>query len=231
MRGSVTPIVAGGVVAAFAGAYFVALGALSDATPRGLSAEVLRRLDESGVTNPVTAVILSFRGYDTLVEIGVITVAGLAVTALLPAAQEGAVPSPPADPVMAGLLRGLWPVAVLFGVYLLWKGAKEPGGAFQGAAVLAGAAILGHLAGHGVRRADRRGLLVASSGIAVFTLAAAALAIGPGVTLQHHPRFAGWSILVIETACFVSLALVLTWMVTGFDTGAARSRGGEGGQS
>ena len=40
----------------------------------GLRADVVAKLDESGVRNPVTAVLLNFRGYDTLLEIGVLLV-------------------------------------------------------------------------------------------------------------------------------------------------------------
>ena len=42
------------------------------AMPAGLTAESLARLPESGVTNPVTAVLLNYRGYDTLLEVGVL---------------------------------------------------------------------------------------------------------------------------------------------------------------
>ena len=41
----------------------------------GLGDRVADRLDESGVRNPVTAVLLNFRGYDTLLEIGVLLLA------------------------------------------------------------------------------------------------------------------------------------------------------------
>ena len=36
----------------------------------GLSVEVAANLETSGVSNPVTAVLLNFRGYDTLLEMG-----------------------------------------------------------------------------------------------------------------------------------------------------------------
>lgn len=45
----------------------------------GLSHHVAARLDASGARNPVTAVLLNFRGYDTLLEIGVLLLAALAV--------------------------------------------------------------------------------------------------------------------------------------------------------
>ena len=44
----------------------------------GLSAEVAAQIKASGVSNPVTAVLLNFRGYDTLLEM-VVRVAGCLV--------------------------------------------------------------------------------------------------------------------------------------------------------
>ena len=38
----------------------------------------------SGVENPVTAVLLNFRGYDTLLEIGVLLLAALSVLSVSP---------------------------------------------------------------------------------------------------------------------------------------------------
>ena len=47
-------------------------GALDLPRTDGVAPLVERRLDESGVSNPVTAVLLNFRGYDTLLEITVL---------------------------------------------------------------------------------------------------------------------------------------------------------------
>ncbi len=50
--------------------------------PAGLTAASLAKLPESGVTNPVTAVLLNYRGYDTLLEVGVLLLAIVAVWSL-----------------------------------------------------------------------------------------------------------------------------------------------------
>ena len=44
-------------------------------------------METSGVRNPVTAVLLNFRGYDTLLEMGVLLVALLGVWSLGTAAR------------------------------------------------------------------------------------------------------------------------------------------------
>jgi len=45
------------------------------AQPPGLTAEALGKLPESGVMNPVTAVLLNYRGHDTLLEVAVLLLA------------------------------------------------------------------------------------------------------------------------------------------------------------
>jgi hypothetical protein len=58
--------------------------ALSGADPERLAGQVLARIGESGVSNPVTAVLLNFRGYDTLLELAVLLAALLGILALGP---------------------------------------------------------------------------------------------------------------------------------------------------
>ena len=57
---------------------------------------VFENMESSGVENPVTAVLLNFRGYDTLIEIGVLLLAlvglgGTAVEVLLAGERPGVV--------------------------------------------------------------------------------------------------------------------------------------------
>jgi hypothetical protein len=85
----------------------------------------------------VTAVLLNFRGYDTLLEIAVLTSALVGVWALGPAPRiKETTPSP----VLLGMNSVLIPLAPMICAYLLWAGARAPGGAFQAGAVLAAAA-------------------------------------------------------------------------------------------
>ena len=103
-----------------------------------LAGQVAANLADSGVTNPVTAVLLNFRAYDTLLELAVLLAALLGIFALGPARpgfKEG-------GPVLDGLIRWLVPLLVVTGGYLLWVGAHAPGGAFQAGALLAAAAVL-----------------------------------------------------------------------------------------
>jgi len=98
----------------------------------GLSIQVTQNLQLSGVENPVTAVLLNFRAYDTLLELGVLLLALLAVWSLgtLPKFRETA-----PGAILETLSAVLIPLLILVAGYLLWVGASAPGGAFQAGAV------------------------------------------------------------------------------------------------
>lgn len=166
------------------------------------------KLPASGVAHPVTAVLLNFRGYDTLLETGVLLLALLVVLAL--GSGDDADASPAADAVLQNLARIAAPLMVLVAVYLLWAGAHRPGGAFQAGAVLAAAAVLLHLAG--LLPAWRSPGALLRSGLAVgfvVFLAVAAALLAQGALLQYPPATAGALILLIESALTLSLGLIL----------------------
>ena len=186
--------------------------------PNGLRDHVAARLDESGVRNPVTAVLLNFRGYDTLLEIGVLLVAALGVRALAADRSEtDRSRFDPPGPVLMGLLRLVAPLIVMVAGYLLWVGGHAPGGAFQAGAVLASLGVLILLCNPSVlpRMPDwlERGLL--SIGLFVFIgVGLAPMALNASL-LQYPPDQAQWLILVIEAACTLSIASVLAALFAG----------------
>jgi multisubunit Na+/H+ antiporter MnhB subunit len=179
---------------------------------RGLSSEVAAAMPRSGVINPVTASLLNFRAYDTLLEIAVLMLAVLGVWALdaepTPAAE-------PAGPILGLLLRTLLPLMVVVAGYLLWAGGHAPGGAFQGAAILAAGGILMHLARPFSLR--NRGLVrfVVSFGFAVFLIVGVTLVLLGGRFLELPTPHAGTLILVIESAAMISITLILIALFVG----------------
>ena len=105
-----------------------------------------------GIPNAVTAVLASFRGYDTLGEVFVVLTAGIGVLFLLsarPTARRG--PRRPAKSSHQGLRhylvprvvgRMLIPFILLFGLYVQFHGDYGPGGGFQAGAIVASSVIL-----------------------------------------------------------------------------------------
>lgn len=173
-----------------------------------LRGPVTANLAYSGVSHPVTAVLLNYRGYDTLLEIAVLLLALLAILAV--AGRVEAAPPQPAHPVLQALARLAAPLAIVVAVYLLWAGAFRPGGAFQAGAVLAAGAVLMHLAGllRGWGFPGLRLRLGLAAGFAVFLGVAASLAVRDTL-LAYPPAAAGELILLIEAGLTFSLGLIL----------------------
>lgn len=173
-----------------------------------LPAVVTANMAQSGVEHPVTAVLLNFRGYDTLLEVAVLLIALLGILAI---GRSGELASFRHENAMLRVLANrLVPVMILVAAYLLWAGAFRPGGAFQAGAVLAAAAVLLHLANRlpvwdAPRFILRLGL---SAGFLVFLMVATALLFNGGF-LRYPPASAGGLILLIETGLTVSLGLIL----------------------
>jgi multicomponent Na+:H+ antiporter subunit B len=111
-----------------------------------------------GIPNVVTAVLGSFRGYDTLGEVFVVFTAGIGVLFLLSARRGGARRGAPdyrapgeRDASGIGLRehviprvvgRLVVPFILLFGLYVQFHGEYGPGGGFQAGALIAAAFIL-----------------------------------------------------------------------------------------
>ncbi|WP_199200574.1 hydrogenase subunit MbhD domain-containing protein [Alkalicaulis satelles] len=179
--------------------------------------------DEQGALalgNPVTAVLLGFRAYDTLLETLVLSAALAAVWSLSPERVWGGIPGPKhvsrPDGVMASFGRLLPPLGLLVGVYLVWAGADQPGGAFQAGTVLAAVWILIVLSGlrdePRVSSLPLRAVIIA--GPAVFLGAGLAGALA-GQALGYPPGYARTAILIIEYALTVSIAATLALLIAG----------------
>lgn len=167
----------------------------------------------SGVDHPVTAVLLNFRGYDTLLEVAVLLLALIGMLAGTRIEQRRRARGfHPGVPLLKVFVRLLAPLMLLVAGYLLWAGAYQPGGAFQAAAVLGGAAVLLHLArivpAWGTPNRLRRCALVAGLLLFLF-FASVPLALGTGTLLQYPPEWAGAMILIIESGLAASLGLLL----------------------
>lgn len=176
--------------------------------PPGLGEAVAAEIAQTGVGNPVTAVLLDFRGYDTFLELVVIALAVAGVGALGPV---HATPPPLSGPVARAAAAALVPAIILIAGYLLWTGTTLPGGAFQAGALLAGGLVM--LEVTGVTPVWRAGLLLRAGAVGG---AAAFLAAGLG-TLAASGRFLDYpgpdaayaTILAIETAATVSIGVSL----------------------
>lgn len=181
----------------------------------------------SGVENPVTAVLLNFRGYDTLLEIGVLLLAAVGVLSMAPSPVRLAESDP--SHVLFLLLRLLLPFIILVGGYLLWIGKYAPGGAFQAGAVLAAGGILLVTSAVRFNRLAVKIIPFALTvGLQTFIIVALATMIVNGNYLQYSPNRAGTLILLIEAAATISIAVILTVLFIGGKPAPGAARRTEG---
>jgi multicomponent K+:H+ antiporter subunit A len=112
-----------------------------------------------GGTNIVNVILVDFRAFDTLGEIIVLGIAGLAIFALLDTAALGAAGarlrgwredtphSPERHPMMLlAASRIILPLALTVGIYIFLRGHNQPGGGFIAALVVAIAFLVQYLA-------------------------------------------------------------------------------------
>lgn len=177
----------------------------------GLSDDAMAALTHTGVLNPVTATLLNYRSYDTLLEVAVLL---LAVTAIRALCRGDLATIRPGGEILASLSHILTPVMILIAGYLLWSGTDAPGGAFQAGAILAAAGVLLSLAGRQLPlRRDgltiRLGLAVALAAFVVVDLAGMLVA---QVFFEYPRRNAAFIVLFLEICATVSVALALLEM-------------------
>jgi len=101
----------------------------------------------TGSLNLVTAIYLDFRLLDTLFEAGVLLIA---VTGVSYIAQHEHVEHNPLfmldkfkiPELFVSLARIIYPIVLLFGIYVVFNGHLAPGGGFQGGSILATALLI-----------------------------------------------------------------------------------------
>ncbi|RXT54099.1 MnhB domain-containing protein [Bradyrhizobium betae] len=215
-----THLIAAILSASVAAALGVAILLLPDPAPT-LAPAVAANAGATGMANPVTNVLMAFRGMDTMLEKVVLLLAIVGVWSLAPDRAWGGRPGPrhEADPngVLAFLARLLPPAGIVVGIYMLWTGADHPGGAFQGGAVLASMWLLVTMAGLAdtppVSSRRLRLILVAGPGL-FLVVGLGGLCFGAAF-LAYPVAFAKPLILGIEVAMILTIAATLALLLAG----------------
>lgn len=117
------------------------------AAPTGVGQSILARAPaELGTANIVTAVVLAYRGLDTLGELTILFVAATAAGMVLGQRRADAPHDPEAGFIFRVAADLLFPFLLVVGLYIVIHGHLTPGGGFQGGALLAAAFFLPFLA-------------------------------------------------------------------------------------
>jgi len=215
-----TRVLAAIVSAAVAAGIGACVLLLPDPAPT-LAPAVAQNIASTGVGNPITAVLMSFRAMDTLLEAVVLLLGLIGVWSLAPDRAWGGRPgpAPTEDPnsILGYLARVLPPIGIVVGVYILWVGADLPGGKFQGATVLAAMWLLVMMAGISDAPAvDRTWVRLALAGGPAVFIAIGLLGAGiAGAFLGYPEGLAKPLIVVVEAALLPSLAVTLALLLTG----------------
>jgi multicomponent K+:H+ antiporter subunit A len=156
-----------------------------DRQPRAIGAWFLENaVSGAAGRNAVNVVIVDFRGFDTLGEILVLSVAALIVAVLLQGFRPAtAAPGPDLPGYLTRSLMleiaglAVLPLGILVSLFLFLRGHDLPGGGFIGGLVLAASLLVVHL-GRGMTPTDAALRSTWTDWIAVGLLAAAATGLG-----------------------------------------------------
>ena len=101
---------------------------------------------EVGAANLVTAVIVTYRGLDTLGEVTILFLAASIIGFVLKIRDDESTAYNPkirkASEILATAATVITPLIFLFGIYVFINGHLTPGGGFQGGAIVASALVL-----------------------------------------------------------------------------------------
>jgi multisubunit Na+/H+ antiporter MnhB subunit len=192
----------------------------SDSFPT-LAPLAMAHLAESGLGNPVTGVLFVYRALDTLLEKVVVVLALLGVWSLAPDRLWGGIPGlrpyVQENGILVFLAQLLPPVGIMVGIYMCWAGADEPGGAFQGGAVLAAMWILVMVAGlrdvPPISRTWMRLLMVV--GPVIFFVVGLAGFVVADAFLAYPEGYAKPLIIAAEAALTLSIGVTLGLLAAG----------------
>jgi NADH:ubiquinone oxidoreductase subunit 5 (subunit L)/multisubunit Na+/H+ antiporter MnhA subunit len=152
-------------------------------------------------TNSVNTVVIDFRGWDTLLEIGVLLIASLGVLGLLARRRAGP-PRPPAAPerdlfpvppdlILRAVALGAFVPLNLLALFLFFRGHNLPGGGFIAGLVTAlSLLLLGFVLGvHGLRRWLRFNPMTLAVAGVLLALGVTLLPALQGLPFLHHLHF------------------------------------------
>jgi multisubunit Na+/H+ antiporter MnhB subunit len=204
------------VAAALAGVVLM----LPDQGPT-LAPQSMQKLPATGLGNPVTAVLIAYRSFDTMLEKVVLVLAVVGTWSLAADRYWGGAPGEARaerpEPTLAFFAQVLAPLGILVGIHVFWVGADEPGGAFQGGAILAAMWMIVLMAR--LTEAPQANAfwlrLALVAGPVVFLAAGIAGAAFAGGFFAYPPGLAKPLILFIETFMTLTIAVTLPMLVAG----------------
>ncbi|HAG16384.1 MAG TPA: sodium:proton antiporter [Bacteroidales bacterium] len=101
--------------------------------------------EEVGASNIVTAIVVTYRGFDTLGEVTILFLTAAIISFVLKIRQEDILPNRPiriTSELLDSASQVIVPVIFMVGIYIFVNGHLTPGGGFPGGAVIASGVLL-----------------------------------------------------------------------------------------
>ena len=147
--------------------YLPPMGAAENPVNNEVSAKYIEEgLQDNGAVNSVTGMILDYRAFDTFGESNVLFIATCTVLILLrndkkkgkgSAEEEERRDSfyePQEDSILQKITFVLFPIIIIFGIYVILNGHLSPGGGFSGGAII-GAGLILYLNAFGFEKTEK----------------------------------------------------------------------------
>lgn len=148
-------------------------------------------IEDTGAVNIVTSVVVNYRGFDTLGEVTILFIAAIGLGAVLATKKKRKVEKKvtSASLILYTGCRFLFPLILLFGVYIFVHGHLSPGGGFQGGAIIASAFVLIYMGCRGRRLPEAPTKVIESLGGLVFIIVGlVGLSLGGYFLLNFLPK-------------------------------------------
>lgn len=140
-------------------------------------------IEKVNAANLVSAVVVTYRGFDTLGEVTILFLTASIIGFFLKKQIKGSSNRNvrKSSDILLTASKVLVPVMVLFGIYIIINGHLTPGGGFQGGAIIASAVVLALLANPNMKFNHRLfSVLESISGVSFVLIGVAGIALAGG---------------------------------------------------
>jgi multisubunit Na+/H+ antiporter MnhB subunit len=167
------------------------------------------KLYEAGVDSKITAVLLNFRGYDTLLETTVMMIALIGGYLLSKIEECEHLPVENINPIFANYVQILFPPGFVFAIYIFYVGEYGSGGAFQSASIMCGIFVLLFFANRFNSYYHIIFVICSVIGLIIFIIIGVVPMVFEGVFMKFVYDFAKVSIITIEFFLMISIASIM----------------------
>jgi multisubunit Na+/H+ antiporter MnhB subunit len=167
------------------------------------------KLFETGVDSKITAVLLNFRGYDTLLETTVMMIALTGGYILSRSKEHKYFLTEDANPIFIHYVQIVFPLGFVFAIYIFYAGEYGSGGAFQSASIMCGVFVLLFYANRFKRYYHTIFVVCSVIGLLIFIILGVLAIFVNNVFMKFILTFGKLSVMTIEFFLMISIATIM----------------------